>query len=147
MEHSMRTTADRIRHAISFEIIGILIATPLGAFVFQLHAGDSAVIVVGSATVAMLWNYLYNLGFDHALKALGRSTEKTFTLRIAHAVLFEIGLLLMLMPLIALYLGITLWEAFVMDLAFALFYMGYALVFNWAYDRMFPLPEWQAEKA
>ena len=143
----MRTTADRIRHAISFEIIGILLATPLGAFVFHLHAGDSAIIVVGSATVAMLWNYVYNLGFDHALKALGRSTEKTLALRILHAVLFEIGLLLMLMPLIALYLGITLWQAFVMDLAFALFYMGYALVFNWAYDKVFPLPEWQAEKA
>lgn len=143
----MRTTADRIRHAISFEVIGILIATPLAAFAFHMHAGDSAVIIVGSATVAMLWNYVYNLGFDHALKALGRSTEKTLALRIAHAVLFEIGLLLMLMPLIALYLGITLFEAFVMDMAFALFYMAYALVFNWAYDRVFPLPEWQVGKA
>ena len=56
-------------------------------------------------------------------------------------------LLLMLMPLIALYLGITLWQAFVMDLAFALFYMGYALVFNWAYDRLFPLSEWQSERS
>lgn len=144
---SMRSTADRIRHAICFEVIGILIATPLGAFVFHLHAGDSAVIVVGSATVAMLWNYVYNLGFDHALKALGRSTEKTLSIRIGHAVMFEIGLLLMLMPLIALYLGITLWEALLMDIAFALFYMGYALAFNWAYDRVFPLPEWLAEKA
>jgi len=142
----MRTTADRIRHALSFEIIGILLATPLGVLVFGLHGGDSAVIVIGSATVAMAWNYLYNLGFDHGLKALGRSTEKSFITRIIHAVLFEIGLLLMLMPLIALYLGITLWEALVMDLAFALFYMGYALVFNWAYDRLFPLPEWQAER-
>ena len=143
----MRTTADRIRHAISFEVIGILIATPLAAFAFHMHAGDSAVIVVGSATVAMLWNYVYNLGFDHALKALGRSTEKTLPIRILHAMLFEIGLLLMLMPLIALYLGITLWEAFVMDMAFALFYMGYALVFNWAYDKVFPLPEWLTDKA
>jgi uncharacterized membrane protein len=144
---SMRSTADRIRHAISFELIGILLATPLGAFVFQLHAGQSAVIVVGSATVAMVWNYIYNLGFDHALATFGRSTEKTLPLRILHAVLFEIGLLLMLMPLIAVYLGITLWEALAMDVAFALFYMTYALAFNWAYDRVFPLPQWQAEKA
>lgn len=143
----MRTTADRIRHAISFEIIGVLIATPLAAFAFHLHAGDSAVIIIGSATVAMVWNYLFNLGFDHALKALGRSTQKTLALRVGHAVLFELGLLLMLMPLIALYLGISLWQAFVMDMAFALFYMVYALVFNWAYDKLFPLPEWQAERA
>jgi len=143
----MRSTADRIRHAISFEIIGIMLATPLGAFVFQLHAGDSAVIVVGSATIAMAWNYLFNLGFDHALNRLAGTTQKSGPVRVLHAVLFELGLLLMLMPLIALYLGITLWEALVMDLAFALFYMGYALVFNWAYDRVFPLPEWDRQKA
>jgi uncharacterized membrane protein len=138
----MRTAADRLRHAISFEIIGILLATPLGAFVFQLHAGESAVIVIGSATVAMAWNYVFNWGFDHLMQRLRGTTQKTLPLRIAHAVLFELGLLVMLMPLIAWYLGVTLWQALIMDLSFALFYMGYALVFNWAYDRMFPLPEW-----
>lgn len=142
----MRKTADRIRHAILFEIIGILIATPLGAFVFQLHAGDSAVIVIGSATVAMLWNYVFNLGFDHTMQRLRGTTQKTALLRVTHAVLFELGLLAMLMPLIALYLGISLWQAFLMDIAFALFYMVYALAFNWGYDRVFPLPEWQDSK-
>lgn len=142
----MRSTADRIRHAVSFEIIGILLATPLGALVFQLHAGDSAVIVIGSATVAMVWNYVFNLGFDHAMTRLRGTTLKTLPLRVVHAILFELGLLAMLMPLIALYLGISLWQALLMDLAFALFYMGYALVFNWAYDRLFPLPEWQKEQ-
>lgn len=138
----MRTTADRIRHAVSFEILGVLIATPLAAFAFGLHAGDSAVIVIGSATVAMAWNYVFNLLFDRAMVRFAGTTLKTPTLRIAHAVLFEIGLLLMLMPLIALYLGISLWQALLLDMGFALFYMLYALVFNWAYDRIFPLPEW-----
>lgn len=139
----MRNTADRIRHAISFEIIGILLATPLAAFAFQLHAGDSAVIVIGSATIAMAWNYVYNLLFDHGMTRFRGTTLKTPAIRIMHAVLFELGLLVMLMPLIALYLGISLWHAFVLDLGFALFYMVYALAFNWAYDRVFPLPEWQ----
>src|SRR5690606_18573729 len=74
---SMRTTADRIRHAISFELIGILIATPLAAFAFHLEGGDSVVIVVGSATVAMVWNYIYNLGFDHLMNHFRGTTEKT----------------------------------------------------------------------
>jgi uncharacterized membrane protein len=30
-----------------------------------------------------------------------------------------------------------------MDVSFALFYVVYAFVFNWAYDRIFPLPDWQ----
>lgn len=139
----MRTTADRIRHALSFEILGIALATPLAAFVFGLHAGESAVIVIGGATLAMAWNYVFNLVFDHAMTRWLGTTLKTMPLRIAHAVLFEIGLLIMLMPLIALYLGISLWQALLLDLGFALFYMVYALVFNWSYDRLFPLPEWQ----
>jgi uncharacterized membrane protein len=138
----MRKTADRLRHAISFEIVGILVATPLAAFVFNLHAGDSAAIVIGSATVAMGWNYIYNLVFDQVMTRLRGTTQKTIGLRVAHAILFELGLLAMLMPLIALYLGISLWQALLLDLSFALFYMAYALVFNWAYDRLFPLPEW-----
>lgn len=142
----MRTTSDRIRHAVSFELIGILLATPLAAFAFHLPGGDSAVIVIGSATVAMAWNYVYNLLFDLALRRFGASTEKTLPLRVLHAILFELGLLAMMLPLIAWYLGISLWQALVMDVAFAVFYMVYAFVFNWAYDRVFPLPEWQ-EKA
>lgn len=139
----MRTTADRIRHAISFEVIGIALATPLAAFAFHLPGGDSAVIVVASATVAMLWNYVYNLGFDHLMVKLRGGTEKTTPIRVLHAVVFELGLLAIMLPAIAWYLQITIWQALVMDIALAVFYMVYAFVFNWAYDRVFPLAEWQ----
>ena len=143
----MRTTADRIRHAVSFEVIGIIIATPLAAFAFHMPGGDSAVIVVASATVAMLWNYIYNLGFDHAMQRLTDGTAKTTRIRVAHAVLFELGLLMIMLPLVAWYLQISIWQALIMDIALALFYMGYAFVFNWAYDRVFPLPEWNTKQA
>jgi uncharacterized membrane protein len=52
-----------------------------------------------------------------------------------------------MLPMIAWYLQIGIWQAFIMDLGLAIFYMVYALVFNWAYDRVFPLPEWQQDKA
>ncbi|UYN98496.1 MAG: PACE efflux transporter [Devosia sp.] len=139
----MRNTADRIRHAISFEVIGILLATPLAAFAFHLPGGDSAVVIVASATVAMLWNYVYNLGFDHIMVKVRGSTEKSTAIRVMHAVLFELGLLALMLPAIAWYLGISLWQALIMDIALAAFYMVYAFVFNWAYDRVFPLPEWR----
>jgi len=137
----MRTTGDRIRHALSFEVIGLILATPLGAIVFHHPLEAMGLITVVSATTATGWNYLYNLGFDHALKALTGSVHKSVAVRVAHAVLFELGLLLLLLPFIAWYLGIGLIEAFVMDLSFALFYMAYAFVFNLAYDRVFPVSE------
>jgi uncharacterized membrane protein len=139
----MRSTADRIRHAISFEIIGLALITPLGALAFGMPMADIGVIGVASATIATGWNYLYNLGFDHLMQRLTGGTQKTVAIRVAHAALFEGGLLLVLLPLIAWYLGVSLLQALMMDVSFALFYMVYAFVFNWVYDRVFPLPDWQ----
>lgn len=140
----MRTTRDRIRHAISFELIGLALVTPLGAWAFGMPVADIGVVGVGAATLATLWNYLYNLGFDALMQRLTGGTRKSVPVRILHAVLFEAGLLVVLMPLIAWYLGISLLQAFLMDVSFALFYLLYAFAFNWAYDRVFPLPEWHA---
>lgn len=139
----MRTTRDRIRHATGFELIGLALVTPLGMIAFGKPLDEIGTIAVIGATLAMLWTYIYNIGFDHLMQRLTGGTQKTLPQRIAHAVLFELGLLLVLLPVIAWWLGITLWEALVMDAAFALFYMVYALVYNWAYDRLFPLPEWR----
>lgn len=139
----MRTTRDRIRHATGFELIGLVLVTPLGMIAFGKPLHEIGAIAVIGATLAMLWTYIYNIGFDHLMQRLTGGTQKALPQRIAHAVLFELGLLLVLLPVIAWWLGITFWEALVMDAAFALFYMVYALVYNWAYDRLFPLPEWQ----
>ncbi|KQV84529.1 PACE efflux transporter [Rhizobium sp. Root1220] len=139
----MRSTSDRVRHAISFELIGLAMITPLGAWAFGMSMSDIGVVGIASATIATGWNYLYNLGFDNAMQRLTGGTRKTVAIRVAHAVLFEGGLLVALLPLIAWYLGVSLLQAFMMDVSFALFYLVYAFVFNWAYDRIFPLPEWQ----
>lgn len=136
----MRTARDRIRHTILFEIFGLLLVTPLGALAFAMPLQDIGVIGIGGATLAMLWNYIYNYGFDRLMQRWRGTTLKTLPLRVLHAILFELGLLLALLPLIAWYLGITLWQALVMDIAFALFYMVYAFVFNLAYDRVYPIP-------
>ncbi len=141
----MRTVADRIRHAVSFELIGLAIITPIGAWAFGMPMTDIGVIGIGAATLATGWNYLYNLGFDHLLQRWTGTTLKTVPVRIIHAILFEAGLLTVLLPFIAWYLEISMWQAFVMDLSLSLFYLVYAFVFNWSYDRLFPLPEWQTE--
>jgi uncharacterized membrane protein len=137
----MRSTADRIRHALSFELIALAIITPLGAVVFDTPLKEMGVVTVVSATIATVWNYLYNLIFDHAMLRWRGSVRKTPAIRVLHAVLFEAGLLIVLIPFIALYLGVGLWTAFLMDVAFAAFYLVYAFCFNWAYDVIFPVPD------
>lgn len=136
----MRTTRDRIRHALSFEIIGILIVVPLGAIGFGIPVAHIGVLTITCATIATLWNYVYNLGFDRIMYRRLGTTHKMLPLRILHALLFECGLLIVTLPIIAFYLGIGIWQALIMDLAFAAFYLIYAFVFNWTYDHVFPIP-------
>src|SRR5690625_2435897 len=105
----MRTVADRIRHAISFEIIGLMIVIPLAAWVFDKPLFDIGVLGVVSSLAATIWNYLYNLGFDHVMQRVRGTTLKTPILRLWHALFFEAGLLGVLLPFFAWYLQISLW--------------------------------------
>lgn len=138
----MRSPLDRLRHTLSFEIVALVIIIPLGSAVFHLPSGDVGVVGIVSATLATLWNYAYNVAFDVALQRLCGTTLKSLGLRVLHALLFELGLLVVLIPFIAWYLAVPLVEAFLMDAALTVFYVVYGFSFNWAYDRLFPLAEW-----
>lgn len=108
----MRSVRDRIRHAVSFELIGLVIVTPIAAWGFGMPMYDIGVVVLVSSLIATAWNYIYNLLFDHALLRITGTPRKTLAQRVFHAVLFEFGLLFVLLPFIAWYLGITLLQAF-----------------------------------
>ena len=55
-----------------------------------------------------------------------------------HAFGFELGLILIVIPLAAWWLSISLWQAFVLDIGLVLFYLPYAFFYNLAYDRARP---------
>lgn len=136
----MRPFRDRVRHALLFEAVALAIFIPASTALFDQPLESMGVIGIASATIATLWNFVYNVGFDRAMLRLRGTVHKTMAIRVAHTVLFEAGLVLMLIPLIAWYLGLTLWDALIMDLAIVTFYLVYAFFFNIAYDRVFPLP-------
>ena len=136
----MRRTADRIRHAVSFEILGLVLVTPLGSWAFGLPMEHIGVTALVSSTIAMVWTYGFNLAYDRAALRLTGSLRKTLRGRILHAALFELGLTAVLVPFIAWYLGLPLIEALAMDISLTIFYLVFAFGYNWAYDLIFPLP-------
>lgn len=138
----MRSFPDRLRHALCFEALALFIVTPLGAWVFDHAVTEIGIVAVVSASLATVWTLAYNWLFDHALKRRTGNTRKSARTRVLHALLFEAGLLVLLAPFIAWFLSVPLLQAVMMDLAFAGFYVVYALGFNWAYDHLFPLSEW-----
>ena len=137
----MRTFSDRVRHAIMFEIIGLAVFTPAAAFLFDQPIGHMGVIGIVSATAATVWNFIFNLGFDRAMLRVRGSVAKTMPIRVLHTALFELGLIAILIPFIAWYLGIGLLTALVLDLTVVAFYLVYAFVFNIVYDWAFPIPQ------
>ena len=96
---------------------------------------------MAGSIIATGWNYFYNLLFDHSMVKLRGNVHKTVPIRLLHAFLFEGGLLLLFLPMIAWYLGISLWQAFMMDITMATFYVVYAFFYNLSYDKVFPIPE------
>jgi len=135
----MRTFRERVQHALTFEAVALAIFIPGSAALFHQPLDHMGFIGVASATIAMLWNFVFNMGFDRIMLRTRGTLHKTLALRVAHTVLFEAGLVVMLIPMIAWYLGISLWEALLMDVAIVIFYLVYGFLFNIVYDRVFPV--------
>ncbi|MBA4211695.1 MAG: hypothetical protein C0449_01305 [Polaromonas sp.] len=129
----------RVVYISLYEVLAIALAG-LG---LMLMSGESLVasgaLATATSAVAVVWNLVFNSLFEHweaRQPVKGRSVKR----RVAHAVIFEAGLVLMLVPLIAWWLGIGLWQALVMDMALVVFFLIYTFVFNWAFDAVFGLP-------
>jgi len=135
----MRTTKDRIRHTLGFEVIGLMIFVPLASLVSGFDSQLVGSMAIVGSIIAMLWNYFYNWVFDQVLLKLRGEVDKTVLLRVLHAFMFEGGLLSLYLPMIAWYLQISLWNAFMMGVSMAAFYLVYAFFYNWIYDKVFPV--------
>ncbi len=137
----MRTTADRIRHSILFEVMGVLTCAPLAAWALNKDIGHVASLSIAMSIIAMLVNYAFNYAFDILLVRMGRMlNDRPAWLRVIHAFAFEACLVVITVPLVAWWLNMNLWQAFLADIGFVVYFLFYAFVYNWAYDLMFPLP-------
>jgi uncharacterized membrane protein len=86
------------------------------------------------SSVAMIWNMIYNTIFDRLWPA--DRVKRRLPVRIAHALGFEGGFILIGLPLAAWMLNVTLWQALMVEIGFFLFFLPYTVVYNWAYDTL-----------
>ncbi|WP_368355564.1 MULTISPECIES: PACE efflux transporter [Comamonadaceae] len=129
----------RVVYVSLYELIAIAFATAGLAMLTGQGAGHSSAVAVACSVIAIVWNVGFNWAFERweSRQAVrGRSVAR----RVAHAIGFEGGLALILVPLFAWWFDVSLWQALVMDLGLLLFFLGYTFVFNWLFDRVFGLP-------
>ena len=95
--------------------------------------------VLASVT-AVIWNVVYNTLFE-AWEARQGTRGRSVLRRVVHAIGFEGGLVLAIVPMFAWALGTSLQDAFLLDIGLVVFFMLYSFAFNWAFDLVFGLPK------
>ena len=128
----------RILYVGLYETIAIIVSSLIFMAIGQ-KASDSGVMAVAASVIAICWNLTFNHLFEKwesRQSVKGRSVLR----RVVHAVGFEGGIAAMLIPLMAWWFEITLWQAVVMEAGLLVFFMVYTFVFNWCFDRIFGLP-------
>jgi uncharacterized membrane protein len=129
-----RGLVERLFHALLFEALAIGISTPVAAWLTGQSLVSMGLLTAVIATMAMLWNMVYNWFFDKAQKRY--KFDRTLRVRAIHAVVFELVLIITTIPVIAWWLNTTLWHALLLDIGLVLFYLPYAFCFNLGYDKL-----------
>lgn len=122
-----------------FELIAIAVTTVGFSWFSGQGAERAGVVAVLTSAVAVAWNLAYNTAFER-WEARQTVKGRSFKRRVAHALGFEGGLTVILVPLLAWLLQVTLWQALVLDLGLIVFFLAHAFVFNLAFDHVFGLP-------
>ncbi|MGP1044736.1 PACE efflux transporter [Serratia sp. CY55921] len=135
----MQGVKRKLVYVTAYEIIGMAISA-LGLALLSGHAPSSTgPLAVVITTIAVSWNFIYNYVFEW-WESRQVSRARTLKRRILHAVGFQLTLVVYLIPLIARWMGITLWQALLLDMALIVIIPCYTFVFNWAFDKLFGLP-------
>ncbi|KGT94937.1 Na(+)-translocating NADH-quinone reductase subunit E [Erwinia typographi] len=131
----MRTKSlkERFYHAAGFEVLAILLVSPLAAWIMEKPLFQMGALAIMLSTVAMGWNIVYNAMFDRIVPP---AVKRGLKLRILHALGFEGGFIGIGLPIAAWMLGITLWQAFLLEISFFLFFLPYTVAYNWLYDML-----------
>ncbi len=129
-----KSFGERILHAVGFEALAVLISAPVAAWLLNKSMFEMGTLAILLSTTAMVWNIIYNSVFDR-LWPVSRVT-RTMKVRVCHALGFESGFILLGLPIAAGWLGISLLNAFMLEIGFFLFFLPYTIVYNWLYDTL-----------
>ncbi|AVJ24161.1 MULTISPECIES: multidrug/biocide efflux PACE transporter [Pseudomonas] len=127
-----KSFTERVFQALGFEGLALLICTPLLVWITGRPALEMGAVTLGISLLALSWNVVFNSLFDR-LKTRLQLDNGGWT-RVLHALLFEGGLILLAVPLIAALMKISLLEAFILDIGVLLFFLPYTYVYHWGYD-------------
>jgi uncharacterized membrane protein len=135
----MTPTRRKIIYAVSFETLGTLLASAALMLMSEASAGSSLALSVLTATIALCWSYVFNTffeGWEMRQPVKGRSLRR----RTAHALMFEGGLVLICIPVMAWWLQVGYLESLVYEAGLIALFIVYTYAFTWGFDLILGLP-------
>lgn len=122
-----------------YELIAVAITTSALMLFSGQSMAHTSVAAIGSSAIALIWNLVYNTLFE-SWEARQPERGRNIKRRILHAIGFELGLIITLVPLFAWWLNVSLWQAFILDIGLIIFFLVYTFIFNMVFDHLFGLP-------
>ncbi|MFA0428874.1 PACE efflux transporter [Vibrio sp. F13] len=123
---------ERMLHMVLFEVFALIMMAGLATYITGNGAGEMAGLALAISLIAMAWNYVYNYGYDK-IYGTDRSKRTTKT-RLLHGLGFELGLMTVTLPVLMWILQLDFLTVLIMDIGLVIFFVLYAIGFNWAYD-------------
>lgn len=135
----MQGTKRRVTYVFFYEVFSFFICAMVLAVLSGTtisHTGPLSILI---AVIAVTVNFFYNYVFEMWEKAQ-TSKKRTVLRRVAHAIGFQIVLVMILIPLIAWWMQISLVKAFLLDFSLMVLIPCYTFVYNYFFDHIFGLP-------
>lgn len=129
----------RVVYVGLYEFVAIILSAILLKLMSNSDAIESLGLAVVASAAAVIWNLVFNSLFER-WEASRKQQGRSIGVRVLHAIGFEGGLLVMLVPLVAWWYSVSLWQALLMDMGLLVFFLVYTFVFTWVFDRVFGLP-------
>jgi len=135
----MNPVQRRILQAVLYESIGVAIIGPALSVIFDQEVISTILLSVIVSGIALVWSYIFNSIFE-LWESRQHTKGRSVTRRLVHGIGFEGGLALILVPLTAWWLDLTLLNALFVEAGILVFFFFYAVAFNWIFDHIFGLP-------
>lgn len=138
--YKMLISRRRLIHAISYEVILLVIIAIALSFIFSMPLEVTGILGVIMAIISVIWNMIFNHYFEKVEHKY--QWKRTIPVRILHAVGFEGGLMLATIPIIAYMMKMSFIDALILDFGLTMCILVYTFIFQWCYDmveeRFFP---------
>ena len=131
---SLMSVKERVFHSILFEGLALLVVVPTSALLMGTEMVTMTGLGIAMSLTAMTWNFIYNLGFDSIFGH--QRIKRSLLMRVCHSIGFELGLLLGTVPLIMWMLSLTILPALMFASGLVVFFLLYAITFNYGYDHI-----------